>query len=99
MRISIIASALFLLFLSMDVRCQDVEEQSTDSEAETSEVEDNEAAAETEPEPEPEPEPEEERIEFDETGLDEQGFSNEDDDFAPSEDIPTDQSIEFPADI
>ena len=93
MRISIIASALFLLFLSMDVRCQDVEEQSTDSEAETSEVEDNEAAAETEPEPE------EERIEFDETGLDEQGFSNEDDDFAPSEDIPTDQSIEFPADI
>jgi hypothetical protein len=93
LRISIIASALFLLFLSMNVRSQDVEEQSTDSEAEATEVEENEAAAETEPEPE------EERIEFDETGLDEQGFSNEDDDFAPSEDIPTDQSIEFPADI
>jgi Ni/Co efflux regulator RcnB len=37
--------------------------------------------------------------EFDETGLDEQGFSNEDDDFRPSEIIPTDQSIEFPTDI
>ena len=42
---------------------------------------------------------EEEAPEFDETGLDEQGFSDEDDDFAPSEDIPADQSIEFPADI
>ena len=37
--------------------------------------------------------------EFDETGLDEQGFANEDDDFDPTEDIPTDQSIDFPADI
>lgn len=40
-----------------------------------------------------------EEEEFDETGLDEQGFSNEDDDFRPSEIIPTDQSIEFPTDI
>ena len=45
-------------------------------------------------EPEPEPEPE-----FDETGLDEQGFANEDDDFDPTETIPTDQSIDFPTDI
>ena len=41
----------------------------------------------------------EEAEEFDETGLDEQGFSDEDDDFRPSEVIPTDQSIEFPTDI
>lgn len=93
MRTSIIASILCLLFLSMVARSQDVEEQSIDSGSETTEVEDAEAVAEAEPEPEEEP------IEIDETGLDEQGFSNEDDDFAPSEDIPTDQSIEFPADI
>jgi len=37
--------------------------------------------------------------EFDETGLDEQGFADEDDDFRPSEVIPTDQSIDFPTDI
>lgn len=37
--------------------------------------------------------------EIDEAGLDEQGFSDEDDDFRPSEVIPTDQSIEFPTDI
>ena len=36
---------------------------------------------------------------FDETGLDEQGFDNQDDDFRPSEDIPADQSIPFPTDI
>jgi len=41
-------------------------------------------------------EPEEE---IDETGLDEQGFTNEDNDFRPSEDIPADQSIPFPTDI
>lgn len=41
----------------------------------------------------------EEAPDFDEAGLDEQGFSNEDDDFDPTEEIPTDQSIEFPADI
>jgi hypothetical protein len=95
LRISVIASALLLLFLSADVRSQDVEEQSIDNEAEASGVEAAEPATEAEPEPEPEEEP----VEIDETGLDEQGFSNEDDDFAPSEDIPTDQSIDFPADI
>jgi len=36
---------------------------------------------------------------FDETGLDEQGFDNDDDDFRPTEEIPTDQSIPFPTDI
>ena len=44
-------------------------------------------------------EDDEEQLEFDETGLDEQGFTNEDDDFRPSEDIPADQSIPFPTDI
>ena len=37
--------------------------------------------------------------EFDEAGLDEQGFTDADDDFRPSEDIPADQSIPFPSDI
>lgn len=37
--------------------------------------------------------------EIDETGLDEQGFSDVDDDFRPSEEIPADQSISFPTDI
>ena len=46
-----------------------------------------------------EAEVEEETEEFDEAGLDEQGFSDEDDDFRPSEVIPTDQSIDFPTDI
>ncbi len=36
---------------------------------------------------------------IDETGLDEQGYTDEDDDFRPSEDIPADQSIAFPTDI
>lgn len=36
----------------------------------------------------------------DDSDLDEQGFADdEDDDFVPSEDIPTDQSIAFPTDI
>ena len=43
------------------------------------------------------PEPEAEEI--DETGLDEQGFTDDDDDFRPSEEIPADQSIPFPTDI
>ncbi len=47
----------------------------------------------------PEAEPEEEPVDYDETGLDEQGFADEDDDFDPTEVIPTDQSIEFPVDI
>lgn len=41
----------------------------------------------------------EEVDEIDETGLDEQGFEDADDDFRPTEDIPTDQSIPFPTDI
>ncbi len=45
------------------------------------------------------PTQEEAEPEFDETGLDEQGFEDRDDDFRPSEEIPTDQSIEFPTDI
>ena len=37
---------------------------------------------------------------IDESGLDEQGFeASDDDDFVPTEDIPTDQSIPFPTDI
>ena len=52
------------------------------------------AETDVEPEPEAEPEPD-----FDDTGLDEQGFADDDDDFDPSEDIPSDQSIEFPTDI
>jgi hypothetical protein len=52
----------------------------------------DEADVKAEPEPEPEPD-------FDETGLDEQGFADEDDDFDPTEEIPSDQSIEFPTDI
>jgi hypothetical protein len=48
---------------------------------------------------ESEEEPEEEPVDFDETGLDEQGFADEDDDFDPTETIPTDQSIDFPVDI
>lgn len=56
----------------------------------------DEPAMELEPEPEVEAEPD---PEFDESGLDEQGFADEDDDFDPTETIPTDQSIEFPTDI
>jgi len=66
---------------------------SQDSEGETeldTTVDDTVIEEELEPEPEPE---------YDETGLDDQGFSNEDDDFDPTETIPTDQSIEFPTDI
>ncbi len=49
-------------------------------------------------EPEQPIEPEEPEV-IDETGLDEQGFTDEDDDFDPTEDIPADQSIDFPTDI
>lgn len=70
---------------------QETEEAELDGLAEEAEAIEAEDVSE---EPEPEPDPE-----FDETGLDEQGFANEDDDFDPSEKIPTDQSIEFPTDI
>lgn len=43
---------------------------------------------------------EEESELIDESGLDAQGFeASDDDDFVPTEDIPTDQSIPFPTDI
>lgn len=69
--------------------------------ADTEVIDEEQAAAAegVEAAPEPEPEPEEELVEYDETGLDDQGFADEDDDFDPSEEIPTDQSIDFPADI
>jgi hypothetical protein len=35
----------------------------------------------------------------DDSDLDEQTYSDADDDFRPSEDIPADQSIAFPTDI
>jgi len=62
---------------------------------------DDETAVEvdTEADADAEAEAEVETEEFDEAGLDEQGFSDEDDDFRPSEVIPTDQSIDFPTDI
>ena len=41
----------------------------------------------------------EETEEIDETGLDEQVYEDVDDDFRPSEEISTDQSIAFPTDI
>ena len=59
----------------------------------------DETEVEADAEADAEAEAEAETEEFDETGLDEQGFSDEDDDFRPSEVIPTDQSIEFPTDI
>lgn len=37
--------------------------------------------------------------ESDDTDLDEQGYEDVDDDFRPSEEISTDQSIAFPTDI
>lgn len=57
------------------------------------------AAAEAKAKADAEAKAEAEAEEFDEAGLDEQGFADEDDDFRPSEVIPTDQSIEFPTDI
>ena len=41
----------------------------------------------------------EETEEIDETGLDEQVYDDLDDDFRPSEEISTDESIAFPTDI
>ena len=60
---------------------------------------DDAVAAGTEPSTEPESPEEPDEPEFDEAGLDVQGFEDQDDDFKPSEEIPTDQSIEFPTDI
>jgi len=85
--------------------------QQSEEQVDTAEVADAVAAAdlatekaddetdETAVEVDAEAEAEVETEEFDEAGLDEQGFSDEDDDFRPSEVIPTDQSIDFPTDI
>jgi len=91
-------------FIAGPAWAQQSDEQDTDLAADeaTDEADiggDADADAESESEAEAEVEEEEEPEEFDEAGLDEQGFSNEDDDFRPSEVIPTDQSIEFPTDI
>ena len=59
------------------------------------EPEESEASEASEESAEAEPEAEE----IDETGLDDQGFTDADDDFRPSEEVPTDVSIPFPTDI
>ena len=76
--------------LSVPALSQEIDDETVfDDPAAEAEVDDQEDVVD-----EPEPDPE-----IDETGLDEQGFADEDDDFDPSEKIPTDQSIEFPTDI
>jgi hypothetical protein len=78
---------IFGVFIAVPVWGQQADEQAEVAEAtEATELDAAEPA-------------EEEQEEFDEAGLDEQGFSDEDDDFRPSEVIPTDQSIDFPTDI
>jgi hypothetical protein len=74
---------------------QDAELAADETDVEAEAIADAEAKAEAEAEAKAEAEAEE----FDEAGLDDQGFADEDDDFRPSEVIPTDQSIEFPTDI
>lgn len=83
----ILISSILFAFAAM---AQDAGTQAADEE--------QSAAAET-VEAAPAEEPGEELVDYDEAGLDEQGFADEDDDFDPSEEIPTDQSIDFPADI
>lgn len=86
----------FLLTLMLGVLvAAPVWAQQADEQVDDAEVADAVEADETDVEAEAEAEAEE----FDEAGLDEQGFSDEDDDFRPSEVIPSDQSIEFPTDI
>lgn len=46
-----------------------------------------------------EAEPADEAPQIDDTGLDEQGYEEDDDDFVPSEEIPADQPIPFPSNI
>jgi len=76
-----------LLLLFAAVFALPVQAQDTDADTEqTEEPEEIEAA-------------EVDEDEFDETDLDDQGFTDVDDDFRPSEDIPSDQSIPFPTDI
>ncbi len=85
----LILISLFCTSMAVPAWSQDSEDEPSLEETTEETVVDE---AEVEPEPEPEPE-------FDEAGLDEQGFANEDDDFDPTEEIPSDQSIEFPTDI
>jgi hypothetical protein len=80
----------YLLFLlvgllfALSVRAQDA-----DADADSEQTENTEEIEEADVEDE----------EIDESNLDEQGFTDVDDDFRPSEDIPADQSIPFPTDI
>ena len=84
------------VFIAGPAWAQQADEQVDGAEvAEDADLATDEVTDETEVDAEAEVEAEE----FDEAGLDEQGFSDEDDDFRPSEVIPTDQSIEFPTDI
>ena len=79
---------LLSALLSVLTWAQDAEEEVVAADPEVTASEEPEVPVEPEPEPE-----------YDEAGLDEQGFDNEDDDFEASERIPTDQSIDFPTDI
>lgn len=84
------------VFIAGPVWAQQSNEQVDGAEvADAADLAADEATDETDVDAEAEVEAEE----FDEAGLDEQGFSDEDDDFRPSEVIPTDQSIDFPTDI
>ena len=62
-------------------------------------AQDEPAEGEDPPELEEAAEEQAEAEEIDETGLDEQDYEDLDDDFRPSEEISTDQSIAFPTDI
>ncbi len=76
--------SLLSLALLLSAAVAQESDSGTDDDEQAVEQTDDEAAAE----------------EIDESGLDVQGFEEEDeDDFVPTEDIPTDQSIPFPTDI
>ncbi len=78
---------VLLLLLTAALFALPVRAQDADTEAE--QTEDTEEIEESQVEEE----------EFDEADLDDQGFTDLDDDFRPSEEIPSDQSIPFPTDI
>ncbi len=78
---------LLLMFLTAVLFALPARAQETDTEVE--QTEDIEEIEESQVEEE----------EIDETNLDDQGFTDLDDDFRPSEEIPSDQSIPFPTDI
>jgi hypothetical protein len=88
------------VFIAGPVWAQQSNEQVDGAEvADAADLAADEATDETDVDAEAIADAEVEAEEFDEAGLDEQGFSDEDDDFRPSEVIPTDQSIDFPTDI